>query len=69
MFRYEFECFPSIRTEQLPRVIENRDQGSPGTVVIHGGTIDSRQTGNLDYVMGDVYDLVIRQKLSFQHPE
>jgi len=60
------ECFPGIRTEQLHRVIENRDLGNPDTVVIHVVTNDLRRTGNLDYVMGDVY---IRQKLSFQHPE
>jgi len=40
------------------RVIENRDLGSPDTVVIHVGTNDLRRTGNLDYVMGDVYDFV-----------
>ena len=42
------ECFPDIRTEQLQRVIENRDLGSPDTVVIHVGTNDLRRTGNLD---------------------
>ena len=48
-----FECFPGIRTEQLQRVIEKRDLGSPGSVVIHVDTNDLRRTGNLDYVMGD----------------
>jgi len=32
------ECFPGIRTEQLHRVIEYRDLGSPDPVVIHVGT-------------------------------
>ena len=54
----KFECFPGIRTEQLQRVIKNRDLRSPHTVFILVGTIDLRRTGNLDYVMGDVYDLV-----------
>ena len=58
------ECFPDIRTEQLQRVIENRDLGSPDTVVIHVGTNDLR-TGNLDYVMGDVYNLVNMAKTKF----
>ena len=52
------ECCPGIRTEQLHRVIENRDLGNSDTVVIHVGTNDLRRTGNLDYVMRDVYDLV-----------
>jgi ribosomal protein L37AE/L43A len=34
------QCFPGIRTEQLQRVMENRDLGSPDTVVIHVGTND-----------------------------
>ena len=52
------ECFPGIRTEQLQSVIERRELGSPDSVVIHVGTNDLRRTGNLDYVMGDVYGLV-----------
>ena len=52
------ESFPGIRTEQLHRVIENGDLGNPDTVVIHVGTKDLRRTGNLDYVTGDVCDLV-----------
>jgi hypothetical protein len=64
MFRYEFECFPHLRTEQQHRVIENRDLGSPDTVVIHVGTNDLRRTGNLDYVMGDVYVSTSRVVLS-----
>jgi len=63
------ECFPGIRAEQLHRVIENRNLGNPDTVVIHVCTNDLRRNGNLDYVMGDVYDLVNMEKLSFQHPE
>jgi hypothetical protein len=59
------ECFPSTRTEQLHRVIKNRDLGSPDTVVIHVGTNGLRQTGNLDYVMEDVYDLVNAARTKF----
>jgi hypothetical protein len=36
------ECFPGIRTEQLHRVIENRDLGNPDNVVIDMGTNDLR---------------------------
>jgi len=39
---------------KLHRVIENRDLGSPDTVVIHVGTNDLRRNRNLDYVMGDI---------------
>jgi hypothetical protein len=58
------QCFPGIRTEQLLRVMENRDLGSPDTVVIHVGTTDLRQTENLD-VMGDMYTLVNKAKIKF----
>ena len=51
------ECFLGIKTEQLHRVIEKRDLGSPETVTIHVGTDDLR-TRNLDFVMGEVYVLV-----------
>jgi hypothetical protein len=34
------QCFPGIRTEQLQRVMENRDLGRPDTVVIHVGAND-----------------------------
>ena len=59
------KCFPGIRTEQLHRVIERRELGSPDSVVIHVGTNDLRRNGNLDYVMGDVYDLVNTAKTKF----
>ena len=59
------ECFSGIRMEQLHRVIENRDQGSPDTVIIHVVTDVLRRTGSLDYVMGDVYDLVNMAKTRF----
>jgi len=58
-------CFPGIRTEQLQRVIEKRDLGNPDAVVIHVGTNDIQRTRNLDYVMGDVYDLIITKKSKF----
>ena len=60
-----FECFPGIRTEQLQRLIERRQLGGPDSVVIHVGTNDLRRTGNFDYVMGDVYDLVNTAKAKF----
>jgi hypothetical protein len=36
------QCFPGIRTEQLQRVMKNRDLGSPDTVAIHVSTTDLR---------------------------
>jgi hypothetical protein len=59
------ECCPGIRTEELHRVIENRDLGNPDTVVIRVGTNDLRRTGNPDYVMEDVCDLVNTAKTKF----
>jgi hypothetical protein len=52
------ECFPGIRADQLRRVMENRDLGCSVSVVIHVGTNDIIRSRNLDYVMGEVYDLV-----------
>jgi hypothetical protein len=59
------ECFPGIKTEQLYKVIDNRDIGSPETVIIQVGTNDPRTT-NLDLVMGEVYTLVTTTKV--KHP-
>jgi len=60
------ECFPGIRSDQLRRVIQNRDLGCTDAVVIHVGTNDVRSARNLDYVMGEVYDLVNTAKTKFQ---
>jgi hypothetical protein len=59
------ECFPGIRTEQLYRVIENRNLGYPDTVLIHVGTNDLKGMRNLDYMMGEVYDFVAMVKNKF----
>ena len=57
--------FPGIMTEQLQRVIEKKDLGNPDAVFIHVGTNDIKRTRNLDYVTGDVYDLIITAKSKF----
>jgi lysophospholipase L1-like esterase len=59
------ERFPGIRTEQLHRVTDNRDLGSPDIVVLQVGTNDLRNTRNLDYVMGEVYGLMNTVKTKF----
>ena len=59
------ECFPSIRTEQLRRVLDNRDLGTTNTVVIHVGTNNLKRSANLDYVMGEVYSLVNTANVKF----
>jgi hypothetical protein len=41
-------CFPGIRSDQLRRVMENRDFGCADAVVIHAGTNDVRRSINLD---------------------
>jgi hypothetical protein len=58
-------CFLGIRTEQLQKVIEKRDLGSPDAVVIHVHTNDIKRTVNLDYIMRDVYDLINMVKTKF----
>ena len=52
------ECFPSIRTEELHGVVDNRDLRSPGTIVIHAGKNDLRRISNLDYVTGEILAVV-----------
>jgi hypothetical protein len=59
------ECFPGIRTEQLHRVLDNRDLGIADRVVIHVGTNVLKRSVNLDYVMGEVYSLVNTAKVKF----
>ena len=56
------ECFPGIKTEQLHRVMDKADLGSPETVIFHVGTNDLKAAGNLDLVMGEIYDLVATVK-------
>ena len=52
------ECFPVIRAVQLCRLMENRNLRHSDTVVIHVGTNDFRRSRNLNYLMGEVYDIV-----------
>jgi hypothetical protein len=59
------ECFPGIRADQLRREMENRNLGYSYTVVIHGGTNDVRRFRNLEYVIGEVYDLLNAAKAKF----
>ena len=59
------ECFPGIRVDRLRRVVENRDLGHSDAVVIHVGTNDVRRPRNLDFIMGEVYDLVNTAKATF----
>jgi len=59
------ECFPGIRADQLRKVMENRDLGYSDAVVIHVVTNDVRRSRNLDYIMGEVYDLVNTAKAKF----
>jgi len=49
------ECFPWIKTEQPHRVTEKRDLGIPETVTIQADTNDLKITGNLNFVMGQIY--------------
>jgi hypothetical protein len=59
------ECFPGIKTEQLHRVIERRDLGSPETSIIHVGTNYFKTTRNLDFIMGELYTLASTAKKKF----
>ena len=45
--------------------MENRNLGYSDTVVIHVGTNNVRRSRNLDYVMGEMYDLVNTAKAKF----
>jgi lysophospholipase L1-like esterase len=59
------EWFPGIRAGQMHRVMENSDFEFSDSVVIHVGTNDVRRSRNLDYVMGEVYDLMNTVKAMF----
>ena len=52
------ECFPGIKTDQLHKVMENTDLGGPEIIIVHVGTNDLKSTTNLDWIMGETYDLV-----------
>ena len=56
------KCFPGIKTEQLHRVVEQKEVGNPETVIIDVGADDMRATRNLDLVMGEIYTLVSTAK-------
>jgi len=58
----KLEYFPGIKTEHLHRVMEKKELGVPETVIIHVGANDIRATGNLDFLMGEVYALVSTAK-------
>ena len=59
------ECFLGIQADQLQRVRENRNLGYSDAAIIHVGTNDVRISRNLDYIMGEVYDLVNIAKTKF----
>ena len=59
------KSFPGIRNEKLHRVMENRNLGSPDTVLHHVGKKDLRRTRHLDCVMENMYSLVVTVKSSF----
>ena len=52
------ECFPVIKTEQVQRVLEERDLVSPETLIIHVCTNYLKTARNLGSMMGKVYALV-----------
>ena len=60
-----FECIPGIRVDQRRNVMENRDFRHSDAVVIHMGTNDVRRSRNLDYIIGEIYDLVNTAKAKF----
>ena len=59
------EGFVGKRAVQLRRVLENWDLGNSDAVVIHVETNDVRRSRNLDYIMGEVYDIVNTSKATF----
>ena len=59
------KCFPGIKMEQLRRVIDNRNLGGADAVILHIGKNDVRSYINLDYFMGDVYNVVTTAKTKF----
>jgi len=64
-FGYECGVLAGVKTEQLHRVIEVRDLGSPEFVIIHVGTTDMNIKRNLDFVKEAVYALASTAKRKF----
>ena len=56
------ECFQGVKIEQLHRVMEKSDLGSPETVITHVCTNALRTTRNLEFVMGEINALVATAK-------
>ena len=63
--KYECQVFSANKSYQLRRVMENRDLGYSDAVVIHAGTNDIRRSRKLDYIMGEVYNIVNTAKAKF----
>lgn len=57
------ECYPGIRVKEMKSVIENQERGDPKNIVLHVGTNDLRR--GVDYIMADVYDLVMETKKKY----
>ncbi|KAJ4448012.1 hypothetical protein ANN_10022 [Periplaneta americana] len=57
------ECYPGIRVNEMKSVIENQERGDPKNIVLHVGTNDLRR--GVDYIMADVYDLVMETKKKY----
>lgn len=56
----EVLCYPGIRVEEVKLKLEQQERRDKKTVILHVGTNDLR--GRYEYVMGDMYDLVVRTK-------
>ena len=56
------ECFSWIETEQLHRVIDKRDLGSPATVIIHVCSNNVITKKNFDFLMGVLYAVLATAK-------
>ena len=64
----EVNFYPGIRTEQLENVISRqRKDENKKVVLILVGTNDIKRRGSMDYIVGEMYDLVRRTKEKYRN--
>ena len=59
------KCFPEIGTDQLHRVLDNRDLGTPDTVMIRVGQNILKRRVNVDCVVSELCLLVKKVNVKF----
>lgn len=58
---FQTHCYPGIRINSLYHIISSIvPNGVPNQIVIHAGSNNLATTRNADYIMGDLYELILK---------